>query len=79
MTSDFSQKRQDRDPYIYPVAAEYIAFGAKIITTATSARIALADEDANAIAADPSYKGDRSGYEKGQTIRALPFNRDAFQ
>lgn len=70
--------RNDRDPYIYPKAEEYIAFGAIIFTTATSARNAMTDE-ANAEAADPSYKGDRTGYEKGQTMRVRPYDRDAFQ
>ena len=79
MIQKTNSPRLDRDPYIYPVATEYLAFGAKLVITATSARNAMSDDEANATAADPSYKGDRSGYEKGQTIRALPFNRDAFQ
>ncbi len=77
MTVDTYNKDDHRDPHIYPVASEFIAFGAIIFATANSARNAAPDE-ANAEAADPSYKGDRTGYHKGQTMRVRPYDRDAF-
>lgn len=62
------------DKYIYPIAIEYIPFGSPIIVTGgTEAMPAANPENANATASPPSYAGAASGYEKGETVRALPF------
>ena len=76
--SEITPPTPDRDPFIYPVAEEFIAFGAAIFVTQTTARN-CPPEEANAEAAEPSWRGERTGYAAGRNIKAKPYKRDDFQ
>lgn len=63
------------DPLIYPVAAEFIPFGARVHTDGLRATLEV-DDNANGEAVAPSFRGDATGYEAGQTIRVRPISEE---
>lgn len=60
------------DPLTYPVAMEFIPFGSPVHVDGHRAHIATGDLIANGEAVAPTFKGDATGYEQGQTMRVRP-------
>lgn len=62
------------DPLIYPVASEFIPFGAAVHVDGGFARLATGPDDANGDGIAPSFSGTATGWQPGQTMRVRPLS-----